>query len=64
MSEIDPEYLKHQYLYVPWVEGKNTVSAGKGSASTLRVSTTPASLLSQCRSRTRSTTPNSRSCQS
>lgn len=29
MFEIDPEYLKHQYLYVPWVEGLDTVSAGK-----------------------------------
>lgn len=24
MPEIDPEYLKHQYLYVPWVEGKDS----------------------------------------
>lgn len=29
MSEIDPEYLKHQYLYVPWIEGKDTVGVGK-----------------------------------
>lgn len=28
---IDPEYTKHQYLYVPWVEGNkvDTVEAGK-----------------------------------
>lgn len=29
MSEIDPEYLKHQYLYLPWVEGLDSVGAGK-----------------------------------
>ncbi len=29
MSDIDPEYLKHQYLYVPWTEGLDSVSAGK-----------------------------------
>lgn len=29
MSEIDPEYLKHQYLYVPWIEGLDSVRAGK-----------------------------------
>lgn len=28
-SEIDPEYLKHQFLYVPWIDGKDTLSAGK-----------------------------------
>jgi hypothetical protein len=28
-AEIDPEYLKHQYLYVPWTDGIDTVSAGK-----------------------------------
>lgn len=26
---VDPGYLKHQYLYVPFVEGKDTISAGK-----------------------------------
>lgn len=26
---IDPEYLKHQYLYVPWIEGKDIISVGK-----------------------------------
>jgi hypothetical protein len=29
MSEIDPEYLKHQYLYVPYSEGLDTIGAGK-----------------------------------
>lgn len=29
MTEIDPEYLKHQYLYVPWVEGKDIIAVGK-----------------------------------
>ncbi len=29
MSEIDPEYLKHQDLYVPWIEGKDTIAVGK-----------------------------------
>ncbi|HEX4058048.1 MAG TPA: hypothetical protein VHX87_07010 [Galbitalea sp.] len=29
MSEIDHEYLSHQYLYVPWVEGLDSVSVGK-----------------------------------
>lgn len=29
MSEIDPEYLNHQYLYVPWVEGIDTLQPGK-----------------------------------
>lgn len=26
---IDPEYLKHQYLYVPWIEGHDIIDAGK-----------------------------------
>lgn len=26
---IDPEYLKHQYLYVPWIEDKDIIEAGK-----------------------------------
>ena len=30
MSEVDPNYLKHQYLYVPYVEGGiDTVGVGK-----------------------------------
>jgi hypothetical protein len=29
MAEIDPEYLKHQYLYVPWTDGIDTIEAGK-----------------------------------
>lgn len=29
MADVDPQYLKHQYLYVPWVSGKNTVAVGK-----------------------------------
>lgn len=29
MAEIDPKYLNHQYLYVPWTEGLDTVGAGK-----------------------------------
>jgi hypothetical protein len=29
MSEIDPEYLKHQYLYVPYSDGIDTIGAGK-----------------------------------
>lgn len=29
MTEIDPEYLKHQYLYVPWRDGVDAVGAGK-----------------------------------
>lgn len=29
MSEVDPEYVKHKYLYVPWVEGVDTISLGK-----------------------------------
>lgn len=26
---IDPEYLKHQYLYVPWIEGHDIIEVGK-----------------------------------
>lgn len=26
---IDPEYTKHQYLYVPWTDGMDTVAVGK-----------------------------------
>lgn len=26
---VDPEYLKHQYLYVPWIEGHDIIEAGK-----------------------------------
>lgn len=26
---IDPEYLKHQHLYVPWIEGYDIIEAGK-----------------------------------
>lgn len=26
---IDPEYLKHQYLYVPWIKGHDLIEAGK-----------------------------------
>lgn len=29
MAGIDPEYLKHQYLYVPWVSGNDTIAVGK-----------------------------------
>lgn len=29
MTNIDPEYLKHQYLYVPWTDKIDTFSAGK-----------------------------------
>lgn len=29
MTEIDPKYLKHQYLYVPWVESKDIIAVGK-----------------------------------
>ncbi|MFZ4895045.1 hypothetical protein ACL9RL_11380 [Plantibacter sp. Mn2098] len=29
MTENDPEYVKHQYLHMPWVESKGIVVAGK-----------------------------------
>lgn len=32
MSEIDPEYVKHQYLYVPWTEGLDSFGLGKALA--------------------------------
>lgn len=28
-AAVDPEYMKHQYLYVPWTDGIDTVAAGK-----------------------------------
>ena len=32
MSEVDPEYVKHQYLYLPWTEGVDCFGAGKALA--------------------------------
>ncbi|WP_205781386.1 hypothetical protein [Planctomonas deserti] len=32
MSEIDPEYVKHQYLYVPWTDKFDSFGVGKALA--------------------------------
>lgn len=32
MSDIDPEYVEHQYLYVPWTEGLDSFRLGKALA--------------------------------
>lgn len=32
MSDVDPEYLKHQYLYFPWTDGFDSFTAGKALA--------------------------------
>jgi hypothetical protein len=32
MSEIDPEYVKHRYLYVPWTEEFDSFALGKALA--------------------------------
>ena len=29
MDDVAEEVLKHQYIYVPWIEGKDTAAAGK-----------------------------------
>ncbi|WP_406245508.1 hypothetical protein ACI7YT_10650 [Microbacterium sp. M] len=29
VGEVDPEYLNHQFLYVPWTDGIDTIAAGK-----------------------------------
>lgn len=32
MPEVDPEYVRHQYLYVPWTEGLDCFGVGKALA--------------------------------
>jgi len=29
MAEIDPAYLQHKYLYVPWTDGEDSIAIGK-----------------------------------